>query len=78
VQSAELREVIGSLDVPISPDLTVRKTVFVAASGAGQVRTSPEEHDDYQWCSPGEVSAHLYWESNHHTWQAVRPRLTAE
>jgi dATP pyrophosphohydrolase len=75
LKTDELIEVIVSLDVPISPELTVRKTVFVTAGGQGQVRTSPEEHDGHRWCPPEEVSMHLYWESNRTTWAAACPRV---
>ncbi|MFJ9174946.1 NUDIX pyrophosphatase [Streptomyces sp. NPDC102360] len=73
----DVREITTGLDVVISPDLTVSKTLFLARTPTLDVVTNPDEHQDHQWTEPALVPEALYWDSNRETWAMIQKHLAA-
>ncbi|MFJ9216547.1 NUDIX pyrophosphatase [Streptomyces sp. NPDC102383] len=75
--TANVREITTGLDVVISPDLTVSKTLFLARTSTDDIVTNPDEHQDHQWTDPALVLEALHWDSNRETWAMVQKHLSA-
>ncbi|MGH3319263.1 MAG: NUDIX domain-containing protein [Streptosporangiaceae bacterium] len=71
VAERDLTEVATGLEVVISPELTISKTLYVAQAPHGEVIVNPHEHQAHQWLPPTEVAGVLFWESNRETWKLV-------
>ncbi|MBC9718005.1 NUDIX domain-containing protein [Streptomyces sp. TRM66268-LWL] len=76
--AGDVHEVATGIDVVISPELTVSKTLFTANAPHTDVVTAPDEHQDHQWVAADHVAAALFWDSNRETWNTVQKYLTAE
>ncbi|MEV3858706.1 NUDIX pyrophosphatase [Streptomyces sp. NPDC050095] len=74
----DVHEVATGIEVVISPDLTISKTLFTARAPHTDVVTAPAEHQDHQWISAGDVAEVLFWDSNRETWNMIQNYFAAE
>lgn len=68
---ADLTEIAVGLQVVITPELTISKTLYTARVPHRDVVIHPGEHQAFQWLAPAEVSGALLWDSNRRTWEQV-------
>ncbi len=78
VGEASLELLSERVDVPISTELVVQKTLFrTHVKSVPPVRISRDEHCGFAWVEPEAVSDMLYWDSNVWTWQLVREAVNS-
>ncbi|GAA3491766.1 NUDIX domain-containing protein [Streptomyces cremeus] len=71
----DVLEIATGLDVVISPDLTVSKTLYLARTPIPDIVTNPDEHQDHRWTEPERVPEALHWDSNRETWVMIQKHL---
>lgn len=53
------------------PTLNIKKSLFLGIINDSDIIIS-EEHDEYKWVSPKNISSDLYWDSNRETWGKIQ------
>ena len=66
------RFVEDQIQVPITDDFVVSKSLFTVQIPEGPIVTSPDEHDYARFFSRSEVERRLSYSSNRMTWGQVR------
>jgi dATP pyrophosphohydrolase len=60
-----------------TPTLNIKKSLFLGIINDSEVIIS-EEHDEYKWVSPKNISSSLYWDSNRETWGKIEALIHSE
>lgn len=67
----DLAQVADGFEVVISPELTIRKSIYTAYVRGDEITINPHEHRDHHWFPPERIADQLYWQSNKDTWHLV-------
>ena len=51
--------------------VNIKKSLFLGIINDSDIIIS-EEHDEYKWVSPKNISSSLYWDSNRKTWGKIQ------